>query len=528
MYRILMTDPLEDGGLEALQVAEDVAFDVKADLTHEQLLATIGDYDALIVRSATKVNAEVIAAAHNLKVIGRAGTGVDNIDVDAATIAGIVVSNTPGANTIATAEQTLGLMLAASRHIAHAHADLSQGSWRRAKFSGIELHGKTLGIVGLGRVGREVAKRAAAFGMEIIAADPYMSPSVAREAGVTLVDFDELLAEADFISLHTALTPETDRLIDAEAIARMKSGVVLINAARGRLVDEDALAAALESGRIGAAGLDVYVDEPPSMPHPLIGRANVVHTPHLGAATQEAQHDASVSIVSQVLAALRGEDLASAINVPFGAGRTTDEAWAYIQLAERIGRLQFAMAPEPPQKVEIEVRGEPAERHIKVVATGVLKGLLQGFIPGKVNVVNAPSLAAEHGIAVSEAHGIATVDYSNLVSTRVSWGDGDRVIAGVIFGDDRSRIVQVSNYHLDARPEGVVLLLLNGDQPGVVGRVGTLLGVHGVNIAEWRMGRDQPGGNALSFVNLDADPGDEVLQALSEIPGVLKASIVHL
>lgn len=528
MFRLLITDPLGEGGIATLQAAEDIVFDVETGLTKDRLIAVIGDYDALIVRSGTTVDADVLLAAGNLQVIGRAGTGVDNIDIDEATLAGIVVTNTPDANSIATAEQAMALMLAASRHIAHAHAALAKGLWQRTLFSGVELQSKTLGIVGFGRVGREVAKRAKAFGMEIIAHDPYVSGSVGRDLGVGLVDFDELLAEADYISLHSALSPDTERIIDSAAIDRMKDGVIVINAARGRLIDEDALAAGLASGKVGAAGLDVYAEEPPGPDHPLIGLPNVVHTPHLGASTREAQHSAGVAIAEQVLSALRGDSFTNALNVPFSLDASTEEAWAYLHLAERIGRIQFAMNPAPPRKVEIEVRGDQAQGHIKAVATGILKGLLQGFVPDRVNFVNAPSLAAEHGIVVSEARGIATADYPNLISCRMCWDEEERVVAGVIFGTHHARIVQVSDYHLDARPEGIVLLLLNRDEPGVVGRVATLLGANDVNIAEWRMGRDEPGGNDLSFVNLDSDPGDIALQALRDIPAVLKATIVHL
>lgn len=527
MFRVLIADPIGDSGVDALKEAPDAVYDIKTGLTKAQLTSVIGSYDALIVRSATTVDAAVLTAAADLRVIGRAGVGVDNIDIDAATRAGIVVTNTPDANTIATAEQAMALMLAASRHIVQAHASLAAGLWQRDKFSGVELHNKTLGIVGFGRVGRDVAKRAAAFGMDIIANDPYISGSIGRELGVELVDFDELISEADYISLHVALSPDTEQLIDTEALSRMKVGVVIINAARGRLIDEEALAAALADGKVGAVGLDVFAEEPPQPGHPLIGLPNVVHTPHLGASTDEAQHNASIAIVDQVLAALRGDSFANAVNLPFGIDGNNEESRAYIDLAQGIGRLQFAMAPAPPRKVEIEVRGS-AEDHVKAVAAGVLKGLLEGFVPNKVNLVNAPSLAAEHGIAVSEARSIATVGYPNLVSARMTWDDEERVIAGAVFAVDHPRIVQVAGYHLDARPEGIVLLLLNRDEPGVVGEVATILGSHNVNIAEWRMGRKEPGGNALSFVNLDTDPGTTVLQALRRIPAVLKAEIVHL
>jgi len=523
--RILVADEIGLTGLVVLQAADDVEVDVQPGLTKEELLAIIGKYDAVIVRSATTLDSDLIEAGKSLVVIGRAGVGVDNIDVPTATRRGIIVMNTPQANSIATAEQTMALMLAASRYTAHAHGAVASGEWARSRYSGIELAGKTLGIIGFGRIGREVARRARAFDMEVIAYDPYVTERAARDQGVTLVELEDLLADADFVTLHCALSPQTEKMIDESAIAMMKPTAVLVNAARGGLLDEDAVAAALSDGRLRAAGIDVYSSEPPSAAHPLIGLPNVVHTPHLGASTEEAQRDVAQQVAEQVLDVLRGHGIANSVNFPF---RMDKETAPWLNLATAIGKLHFAMAPDRVERVEIETRGESLAEHVRAVATGVLAALLSGFINQAVNLVNAPALAADHGIRVSQSQGIGALDYPNMISARVFWKDGNRVIAGVVFGHTEPRIVQVSKYHLDAKPSGIVLLMLNNDVPGVIGEVGTLLGSHRVNIAEWRLGRDEVGGHALSFINLDTWPGEDVLTELRALPAVEKAMVIEL
>ncbi len=523
--RILVADPIGAAGIDVLRSAADVEVDEHTGLSKEELLAVIGKYDAVIIRSATNLDADLIDSAKNLMVIGRAGVGVDNIDVPTATRRGVIVLNTPQANSVATAELTMGLMLAASRHTARAHAELSAGLWERSRHAGIELAGKTLGIIGLGRIGREVARRARAFQMEVIAYDPYVTERAAHEQSVTLVELDHLLARSDFVSLHCALSKDTENLIDAVAVSQMKPTAVLINAARGGLIDEAAVAEALQNGRLRAAALDVFSSEPPSADNPLIGLANVVHTPHLGASTEEAQRDVAQQIAEQVLDALRGEGIVNSVNFPF---RLDKDTAPWLQLAVAMGKLHFAMAPGHIERVEIEARGEGVSEQIRAVATGVLAGLLHGSNPEGVNLVNAPALAADHGIAVSQTDGIGALDYPNMISARVFWDGGDRVVSGVVFGGKEPRVVQVSNYHLDAKPSGIVLLMLNNDVPGVIGDVGTLLGSHQVNIAEWRLGRDKIGGHALSFINLDTWPGDPVMAELRALPAVEKAMVLEL
>lgn len=527
MYKILISDKLGAAGLERLDQMADVSYDMLLKLSKDELLETIPEYDALIVRSGTKVDADVIAAGKNLKAIGRAGIGVDNIDIHAASMHGIIVMNTPTANSMATAEQTMALMLAISRHTARAHASVSAGEWRRADFVGTELHGKTLGIIGFGNIGRLVAERAAAFGMNIMAVDPYVSEAVGREMGVTLVDLEDLLPVADYITLHASATVETERLINAETLAQMKDGVILINVARGKLIDEDALAAALQNGKVGAAALDVYWQEPPEASS-LINLENVLHTPHLGASSREAQREVAIQIVEEVTDALRGTDFRNALNIPFPAGMDYETIRPYLALGEKLGKLQQALATAPIERMEVEVRGGEINNMVRPVAAALLKGLLESSSELPVNLINAPVLAQQNGIKITETTGLELVDYPNLISCRVHTANGQRTLAGVLFGGGEPRIVQVDNYKLDAQPEGVVLILENEDVPGVIGQVGTILSAYNINIGEWRMGRELPGGKALSFINLDNEPPQEVLRAMWKIPAATLVKLVVL
>ncbi|MCB9444742.1 MAG: phosphoglycerate dehydrogenase [Ardenticatenaceae bacterium] len=527
MFQILISDKLGKAGLERLDQMDDVHYEMRPGLNQAELRAIIPDYDALIVRSDTQVTAELLAAAPQLKIVGRAGIGVDNIDIKAATMRGIIVMNTPGANSMATAEQTMALMLASSRHTAQAHMSVNAGEWRRSDFVGTELFGKTLGIIGFGRIGRLVAARAQAFGMEVVACDPFVSEEVGREMNVTLLDLEDLLPQADYVSLHTAVTPETTKLINTDTINQMKDGVILINVARGKLIDEPALAAALQSGKVRAAGLDVYSSEPPTN-NPLIHLPNVVHTPHLGASSVEAQRNVATQIVEQVVDALRGTDFRNALNTPFQTTGNFDEIRPYMALAEKIGRFHAGMADSLIQKIELEVQGEQLDGIVKAIAAGLLIGVLQDLHPEPLNYINAPVIADQLGIQISQTTGQSPVNYPNLVSCRVFGDDWDRLIAGVLFAGGQPRIVRLNDYDVDARPEGHILLMQNRDVPGVVGQIGTILAAYEVNIGEWRMGRDKPGGKALSFINLDSDVPAAALDALSKITAVTRAKLVNL
>jgi D-3-phosphoglycerate dehydrogenase len=528
MYRILITDKLGKEGLALLDAAEDVQHDVLIGLEREALLAALPAYDAWLVRSGSRPDAEQIAAGKKLKVIGRAGMGVDNVDVAAATAHGVLVMNTPGANSMATAEQTLALMLAASRYTGQAHASLLRGEWNRNLYVGQELYGKTLGVIGFGKIGRLVTARAQAFGMTVVACDPYVREEDARNLSVTLLDLDDLLAQADYITLHAVATAETAGMINADTLARMKDGVVIVNVARGKLIDEAALVAALDSGKVRAAGLDVFVQEPPVADNPLIGHPKVVHTPHLGASSAEAQRNVSIDIVNSVLDALRGVDVRNAVNAPFDSGPDFAAVRPFLELAEKLGQLQYHIATGEIRRVEIEVRGEQIASAIRPIAAALLKGMIM-LRTGEeeVNTINAPVIADRLGIQVAQAFGLAEGDYPNSIACCVHWGEGERhIIAGVVHGGNRPYITQFNRYQLEGRPEGIIMLMRNRDVPGVIGQIGTLLAAYEVNIGEWRLGRVAPGGEALSFINLDSMPPPQCLDAIRTLPAVTKAKIV--
>lgn len=521
VLRILVTEDLSPEAMALLDTPDARADNLRP--SRAELREIIGEYDALIVRWMTRVDADLLDRAPRLKVIGRAGASLDNVDLDAATRRGIIVTNTPLMHSTASAEYTLGLLLALARSIPQAHNAVLAGEWAtRRQYIGRELAGKTLGLIGFGRVGREVASRAQSFGLNVIAYDPHIDESEARGSGVTLVDLDELLPRADIISLHTPLTEETKRLIGEDEIAQMKDGALLINTARGALIDEDAAAAALRSGKLAGAALDAFTREPP-VGSPLIGLPNVIATPHLGASTREALSLIAIQIVEQTLDALRGADYRNVVNLPFVGGLEFRMVRPHLTLAEKIGSLHGQLAGGGLKRVEVETRGS---------FTGLIKpltmALLKGLLGETANYINAPALAAERGIAVAQAKSLPAADYPNLLSCRAAWEGGERLIAGTLFGNEEARIVQMDGFRIDGLPNGVVLVMSNDDVPGVIGRVGTLLGARGINIAEWRLGRDRRGGRALSFINLDDAVPENVLNELRALPGIAEAKVVAL
>ncbi|PJF47399.1 MAG: phosphoglycerate dehydrogenase [Chloroflexi bacterium] len=529
MFNILIPDDLSAAGLELLHNDPAVRVDVVKKMPRAELLERIPEYHALIVRSETKVDAEVIARGSKLRVIGRAGIGVDTIDVEAATHRGIIVMNTPQANTTATCEHTLAMMLALARNIPQADASLRRGEWTRSKFMGVQLQGKTLGVIGLGRIGTQVAKRAQCFGMEVIAYDPYVSEEAARANKVVLVSLDELLAQSDFVTLHSSLTQGSRGLLDAAAIAKMKPGARVINVARGALVDSQALYEALASGKLAGAALDVFEEEPLPPDSPLLKLPNIVLTPHLGASTVEAQRDVSIQIAEQVLDALHERDVRNAVNFP----PIDPAAWPiirpYLKLAEKLGRLQAGLMEGRLARIEVEYRGADVAPHVKPLTVALLRGLLEPILGGeKVNYVNAPVIANERGIIVTQALNLTSSDYTNLVSCRVTTDQEERTIAGTLFDGVEPHIVQIDQFRIDAVPEGLVLVISSRDVPGVIGRVGTILGANYVNIAEYRLGRTKPGDRALSFINLDNPVPDYALKALHDLPEVVWAKQITL
>lgn len=527
-HKVLVTDTLSPQGLALLQGAADVEFDVVTGLSQEALAERISGYDGLIIRSSVKVTDEVISSSDKLRVIGRAGVGVDNVDLPSASMRGIAVMNTPGANSMATAEHTIALLLSLCRHIPQAQASLKEGKWERKKYVGVQLYQKTLGVIGLGRVGIRVAQRCHAFGMRILGYDPYLSDEAAEDLRIKRVDLPELFAKSDFITLHAALTPDTKQIINAQSIEQMKDGVFLVNAARGNLVDEAALVEALRSRKIAGAALDVFSEEPLSPSNPLLQLDNVVMTPHLAASTEEAQRDVGTQIVVQVLDALHGLEFRNAVNMPMVDASVLSAIRPFLNLSEKVGSLQTQLAEDAIRRVEIGIVGEEIESHANLVTVAVLKGMLDPILNQNVNYINAPHLAKERGIVVSQTSGLVTSDYPNMISCRVNWGSGERCAAMTLFNSDEPRLVWIDDYRVDVRPEGTMLVMRSQDRPGLIGEVGTILGKQGINIATWRTGRNEAGGMAISFVVVDSDVPAEVIRLLQEIPLVKRVKKVVL
>ena len=504
--KILVREQIADAGIDLLRERFDV--DVDTDSPLEEI---VGNYDALIVRSATKVTADVIGRATKLKVIGRAGVGVDNVDVDAATRRGIVVANAPESNVVSAVEHAVGLLLALARNIPQAHASLVEGRWERSKWGGIELADKVLGVLGFGRIGRQVARRALGLQMKVVAYDPFVSGERFRELGVESASFDAVLERADFLTLHLPLTDDTRGSIDAAAIARMRDGARLINAARGELVDEAALVAALESGKLAGAAIDVFSQEP--YDGPLLQAPNVVVTPHLAASTEEAQDRAGVIVAEQVAAALDGGLVTNAVNIPTIGAEDLEVLGPFIPLAAKLGRLALQLAGGDVRRIAIEVYGALAEHDTRLLTVAALNGAFQGHTDQPVNYVNAPVVAADRGIEVSEEKRRASRDFTNLV--RVS-ADGVRVAGTTIGTDNRHWLVSALGFELDMEMSPRMALLLYDDVPGVIGRVGTLFGAAGVNIANMTVSRNREGGKALMAISIDSAAPPELLAQLRE------------
>jgi D-3-phosphoglycerate dehydrogenase len=519
MTRILIADSLEKSGIEILRASGAEVHVLTAD-EKPRLKEILADCDAIVVRSATKVTREVIAAGLKLRVIGRAGIGIDNVDVVAATERGILVVNAPTGNLMAATEHTLAMMLALARNIPAADASMKRGEWDRKTFVGTELQGKTLGVIGFGRIGQRVAARARAFEMKILASDPVLDPALARRLEVELAPLDELLAKADFVTLHTPLTKETRNLIDAAHIARMKPGAMLINVGRGGTIDEPALLEALESGRLAGAALDVYTEEPTTRLD-LVRHAKVIATPHIGAQTREAQERIALETATQVLAALEGSMPAAAVNLPFSpAGRKSEP---FMRLGERLGLLAVELLGGRLQRVEVELAGLDDELAAPV-AVAVLKGALGHHLGDEINYVNAEHVAAGRGIELVRSSRREAGDYPHLVRVKLT-GDGGGVdLAGLVVGEGDLRVVDFLGYRLEFRPYGRLLVLENRDVPGVVGRIGTTLREAGVNIAEIHLSRHEDAGEALAVLRLDQTPGEPALarlRGLAEVSRVL-------
>jgi len=524
--KILITDPLAEEGIERLRCEEGFEVRKKVGLKEEELINLIADYHALIIRSETKVTARVIEAARNLKVIGRAGTGVDNIDIESATKKGIVVMNAPEGNTISAAEHTISMMLALSRNIPQANASLKRGEWDRKKFMGTEVYGKTLGIIGLGRIGREVARRAQGLKMRVVAYDPFISKEKAEEMGVCLLSLEELLPQVDFLSIHTPLTSQTRGLIGEREISLMKRGVRIINCARGGIIQEDALYQALKAGKIKGAALDVFEKGKP-FDSPLLKLDSVILTPHLGASTEEAQKRVAMDIATQVIDFLKYGRIRNAVNFPAISSQVQEKITPYLSLAERIGNLEAQLVEGHPIQVEVIYRGELASFEVTPLTRALIKGMLSFALP-EVNYVNASILARERGIKVVETKTLEAEDFTNLISVKLLTDKEKKRIDGTVFEGKVPHIVRIDDYSLDFVPQGDFLICANVDRPGVVGKIGTLLGSYQVNISGLRMGRKTPGGKNVSVYSLDNSPPPEAVKDLLKIKEILKVKVVHL
>jgi len=526
--KILVTDSLAPEGLEVFQRAGGFEVDVRVGLKPEELKKICADYDGWVIRSGTKITADLIQAAKNLKVIGRAGVGFENIDADAATKKGIVVMNTPGGNNVTTGEHTIALMMAMARHIPQAVASLKDGKWDRNKFVGVELCNKTIGVIGLGNVGRIVAQRAAALMMKVIGYDPFISSENIARMGVEPVGLEEIFARSDFITVHVPLTPETQGLISREAFAKMKTGVRIINCARGGIVDENDLADAIKEGKVAGAALDVYVDEPPAADHPLLKMDQVITTPHLGASTDEAQLNVAIAVAEQMVDFLSQGVVRYAVNVPSVSPELLEVLRPYLLLSEKLGSLLSQMVGALPKEVQVEYGGDVTEYNLAPLTLAVLKGILTPIMESGVNYVNAPILARDRGIKVVESKSSRTSDFANYITVKADTGKIEMEVEGVVFGAKHPRIVRVDNFYLEAVPEGYILILRNRDVPGVVGTVGTLLGKNGINIAGMELGRSEKGGNAISFIHVDEAVTKKALQELRDLPQIVSAVQVKL
>ncbi len=527
--KVLITEALAERGVELLK--KDFEVDVVLGMSPEELLERIGPYDGLIIRSATKVTAEVIDRAENLKAIGRAGIGVDNIDIEAASKKGILVANAPESNTIAAAEHTLALMLAAARRIPAADYSLRGGEWKRSAFQGVEVAEKTLGLIGLGHVGSIVARGALGMRMRVLAYDPYVSEDRMRDMNVARAEsVDEVLEQSDFVSLHVPRTPQTMGMVNEVALEKMKPSAYLINVARGGIVDETALYNALKEGQIAGAALDVFREEP-TIDSPLFALPNVVVTPHLGASTVEAQDRAGVTAADQVARALRGQVPTHAINAPVPAGEGAEFVAHFSELCETLGSLLYQLTDRPGDALRIEYRGEIAGYDTRLLDVSAQKGLLARMVHEPLNFVNTPTLAKERGLRVETSHIRESGDYTSLVTLRLASRDdgGESVVSGTLQGPRmQPLIVEALGFTVDIVPEQHTLFIRNEDRPGMIGKVGTILGEHGVNIGNMAVGRSAPGSPAIMVITVDEPVADEVLRNLLEVPGFTDARAVSL
>jgi len=526
--KVLIADAISQRGVDELSRDGAIEAKVKTGLSEKELVDLIPDFSGLVVRSQTKVTAGVLNAGTKLRVVGRAGVGVDNVDVETATRRGIIVLNAPGGNTVSTAEHAFSLLLSAARKIPQADANVRSKNWDKKNFEGVELYNKTLGVIGMGRIGSELSRRAIAFGMRVVAYDPYLSATRARSLQVELVDeLDDLLTSADFISLHTPFTAETRYILDAARLQKTKRGVRIINCARGGLIDENALLKALQDGQVAGAALDVFEIEPLPSESPLRSAPNLVLTPHLGASTAEAQESVGIEIAHSIRAALLEGTIRNAVNMPSLDAKTLAIIGPHLRFGEKLGRFLSQLASKRTETLNINYSGKVNEVDTTAITRSILKGFLQMAGGSEVNEVNAPSFAETLGLKVSESRLSAPGDYTDMLELSAA-GEGKIVSVGGAFFGVTPRIISINSRPVEARPHGVVLVLENTDRPGMVGRVGTLLGCHGVNIATMSLSRNQAGGTALTVLNLDTAPSEKLLTEIGASEDILSAQVIQL
>ena len=527
MIKVLVSDALSEEGLKIFKASTELTVDVKTDLKPDALKEIIKDYDALVVRSATKVTKEIIQAAEKLKVIGRAGVGLDNVDLEAATQKGIIVMNTTAGNTISTAEHTFSMILALSRNIPQANASTKKGEWKRSKFMGVEVYGKTLGIVGFGRIGSEVAKRALSFGMKILAYDPFLSAEVAESIGVEIAELKKVLQEADYITVHTPLTDETRHMISDKEFALMKKGVRVINCARGGIIDEAALVNALKEQKVAGAAMDVFEKEPLTVENELLKFDNVVITPHLGASTEEAQVNVAIEVAEIVRDALLGRGIRNAANYPCLEAEVCKILNPYINLGEKLGMFAAQLVEGRFQELVINYSGEITKYDLSSVTMALAKGVLEPILKETVNFVNAVSLLKERGIKLRESKSAQEGEFVNLIQLEIKTDKEVKKVLGTLSSNKQPRIVKIDDYYLELYPIGEMVFIRNWDKPGLIGSLGTLMGKNGINIAAMTFGRDKQGGKAISVLNVDSQVGPEIQDKIRELENILTVKVIR-
>lgn len=526
-FKVLVMDRVSEEGLAPLRSTKNIEVVIGTKMSEKELCEIISDYDGIIVRSATKITPAVLEKANKLKVVGRAGVGVDNIDIDACTKKGVVVVNAPGGNTVAATEHTIAMMLALARNIPQAVGKLKSGVWDKKSFLGVELRGKTLGIIGLGRIGSSVASRAQALKMKILAYDPYLTAERATSLGVSLVSLEELFRKSDYITVHMPRTKETYHLINEETINIMKDGVRIINCARGGIIDEEALLRAVESGKISGVALDVFEHEP-NTESPLLKFDNVIATPHLGASTEEAQLNVAVDVAEEIVAVLNGDVVKNAINMPSVKPEVMARVKPYLNLAEQLGKFQSQLMDGRINKVEVIYSGTLSNEDVTPITTALVKGLLDPILQESVNYVNAPLLAKNRGIKVVQTLNGNGEGYTSLITVKVTSDKKEKSVAGTLFRQDEPRIVMIDGYRIDAVPSGYMLYVPHIDKPRIIGPVGNLIGAHNINIASMQVGRKEIGGKAVMMLAIDAIVPDETLDKIASVDGVEDVKFISL